>query len=136
QAGMGGGRVGRFFFLKPLDKLRRRLAVRRAGLDMLLYYVDIYTPYTSMKSRYATNNTARLWSDLAPDEQAAFPFDIGGIDWHDYIGNVHIPGLKRNVLNIEVPGLEEGHGVPVRTIPHLLPPSPHPFPDPLPPPIH
>jgi long-chain acyl-CoA synthetase len=116
-------------FLKPLDKIRRRLAVRRAGLDMLLYYVDIYTPYTSMKSRFATNNTARLWEELTPPEQTAFPFDIGTIDWHDYLGNVHIPGLKRNVLNIEVPGLEEGHGVPVRTIPDLLARSADRFPD-------
>jgi long-chain acyl-CoA synthetase len=116
-------------FLKPLDKQRRRLAVRRAGLDMLLYYVDIYTPYTSMKSRYATKNTAQLWAELTTADQAGFPFDIGIVDWHDYIGNVHIPGLKRNVLNIEVPGLEEGHGVPVRTIPDLLARSADRFPD-------
>jgi long-chain acyl-CoA synthetase len=116
-------------FLKPLDRARRRLAVRRAGLDMLLYYVDIYGPYTSMNSRFATANTARLWSELAPEDQASFPFDIGGIDWHDYIGNVHIPGLKRHVLNLEAPGLEEGHGVPVRTIPNLLARSADRFPD-------
>jgi long-chain acyl-CoA synthetase len=116
-------------FLKPLDKLRRRLAVRRAGVEMLMYYVDIYSPYTSMKSRFASDNTARLWAGLTPEEQAAFPFDVGGIDWHDYLGNVHIPGLKRNVLNLEVPGLEEGHGVPVRTIPDMLARSADRFPD-------
>jgi long-chain acyl-CoA synthetase len=84
-----------------------------------------------MKSRFATNNTTRLWTGLTPEEQALFPFDIGGIDWHDYLGNVHIPGLKRNVLNLEVPGLEEGHGVPVRTIPDLLARSADRFPDAL-----
>jgi long-chain acyl-CoA synthetase len=116
-------------FLKPLDKARRRLALRRAGLEMLLYYVDIYGPYTSMNSRFVTGNTRGLWASLSPEEQVLFPFDVGGIDWHDYIGNIHIPGLKRNVLNLEVPGLEEGHGVAVRTIPGLLSRSADRFPD-------
>jgi long-chain acyl-CoA synthetase len=116
-------------FLKPLGKLRRRLAVRKAGVDMLMYYVEIYGPYTSMKSRYATSNTASLWASMTPEEQALLPFDIGGIDWHDYLGNVHIPGLKRNVLNLEVGVLEEGHGVPVQTIPALLARSADRFPD-------
>jgi long-chain acyl-CoA synthetase len=116
-------------FVKPLGKARRRLALKGAALDMLLYYVDIYGPYTSMNSRYATGNTRSLWASLSPADQALFPFDVGGIDWHDYIGNIHIPGLKRNVLNLEVPGLEEGHGVPVRTIPELLARSADRFPD-------
>jgi long-chain acyl-CoA synthetase len=116
-------------FLQPLDKARRRLALRRAGVEMLIYYVDVYSPYTSMKSRFATNNTAQLWAGMTPADQAAFPFDIGGIDWHDYLGNVHIPGLKRNVLNLEVHGLEEGHGMPVRTIPDLLARAADRFPD-------
>jgi 1-acyl-sn-glycerol-3-phosphate acyltransferase len=53
-----------------------------------------------IESRYATGNTARLWASLSPEDQRLFNFDVSGIDWHDYIGNVHIPGLKRNVLNL------------------------------------
>jgi long-chain acyl-CoA synthetase len=107
-------------FIKPLDRLRRKLALRRASLDLLLYYVDIYGPYATLGSRFATGNTATLWASLPAEDQAQFHFDVGGIDWYDYIANIHIPGLKRHVLNLAVEGLEEGQGVTVRTIPDLL----------------
>jgi long-chain acyl-CoA synthetase len=107
-------------FVRPLDKLRRKLALRRAALDLLLYYVDIYGPYSMIGSRYATGNTAGLWASLSPEDQDRFHFDVAGIDWYDYIANIHIPGLKRHVLNLSVEGLEEGQGVTVRTIPDLL----------------
>jgi long-chain acyl-CoA synthetase len=116
-------------FVRPLDKLRRRLAVRRAGLDLLLYYIDIYTPYTTIESRYHARNTAALWASLSPEEQKQFPFDPTVIDWLDYISNVHIPGLKKYVLNLATEGLGEGEGVPVRTIPDLLARSADRFPD-------
>src|SRR5262245_5121610 len=107
-------------FLRPLDRLRRRLAVRSAGLDLLFYYLDIYTPYTLIESRYHTGNTARLWASLAPEDQRQFGFDVPALDWRDYIGNVHIPGLKRHVLNLTVEEAGEGTGTPVRTIRDLL----------------
>jgi long-chain acyl-CoA synthetase len=116
-------------FLRPLGKMRRRLALRRAGLDLLLYYVDIYSPYTTIASRFRTGNTAALWTSLDADDQRLFPFDATGIDWHDYIGNIHIPGLKRHVLNLTVEDLGEGRGVAVRTIPDLLARSADRFPE-------
>jgi long-chain acyl-CoA synthetase len=116
-------------FLRPIGKLRRRLALRRAGLDLLFYYIDIYSPYTTIASRFRTGNTARLWDSLDADDRRLFPFDATGIDWHDYIGNVHIPGLKRHVLNLTVEDLGEGIGVAVRTIPDLLARSADRFPE-------
>jgi long-chain acyl-CoA synthetase len=118
-----------FSFLRPLDRWRRRLALRRAGLDLLFYYIDIYSPYTTIASRFRTGNTAALWDSLDPEDQRLFPFDATGIDWHDYIGNVHIPGLKRHVLNLTVEDLGEGMGVAVRTIPDLLARSADRFPE-------
>ncbi len=107
-------------FVRKIDKLRRKLQVKRAGLDLLMYYVDIYSPYSNIRSRFATANTHALWNELSPEDQKQFDFDPRGIDWRDYIANVHIPGLKRNVLNLTVEELEEGSGTPVRTIPDLL----------------
>jgi long-chain acyl-CoA synthetase len=107
-------------FIRKIDKFRRKLAVKRAGLDLLLYYIDIYSPYAMIRSRYATANTQELWAGLSPEDQALFDFDARAIDWRDYIANVHIPGLKRNVLNLTVEELEEGSGTPLRIIPDLL----------------
>jgi long-chain acyl-CoA synthetase len=107
-------------FVRKIDRTRRRLKARRAQLDLLLYYVDIYSPYTNIESRYRTTNTQALWNTLSPEEQKEFGFDPRGIDWRDYIGNIHIPGLKRNVLNLSDEELDQSGGVPVRTIPDLL----------------
>lgn len=35
---------------------------------------------------------------MSKEEKAEFGFDVGSIDWKDYIQNVHIPGLKRHVM--------------------------------------
>ena len=107
-------------FIRRIDKFRRRLAAHGAALEMLLYYVDIYSPYSAMESRFQTALTQALWTSLGPDDQQVFNFDVRGIDWRDYIGNVHIPGLKHNVLNLAVEEIEGGSGVPLRTIPDLL----------------
>ncbi len=107
-------------FVRKIDRTRRRLKARGAQLDLLLYYVDIYSPYTNIESRYHTTNTQALWNSLSPEEQREFGFDPRGIDWRDYIGNIHIPGLKRNVLNLADEELDQSGGVPVRTIPDLL----------------
>src|SRR5262249_33255308 len=107
-------------FIRSVNKLRQRLKVKRAALDLLLYYVDIYSPYTSIESRYHAGNTAALWASLPAEDQRLFPFDVRGIDWRDYIANIHIPGLKKNVLNLATDDAAEGTGSPVRTIPELL----------------
>src|SRR5207249_4685505 len=86
--------------LSKIDRARRRLKAKRAQVELLRYYVDIYSPYTSIESRYYTTNTQALWNSLSAEEQKDFGFDPRGIDWRDYLGNIHIPGLKRNVLNL------------------------------------
>ena len=97
-------------FIRSLEKRRRKLAVRRASLDLLLYYVDIYSPYVAIEARFATGNTARLWSSLTPEDQQLFGFNVNSIDWPDYFANVHLPGLKRNVLNLADDSAKQGNG--------------------------
>jgi long-chain acyl-CoA synthetase len=116
-------------FLKPVSRLRQKLKVKRAALDMLQYYVDIYSPYTSIESRYHTGNVAALWESLSPADHALFNFDVRGIDWRVYVADVHIPGLRKHVLNQEVGEAEEGIVAPVRTIPELLARSADRYPD-------
>ena len=35
---------------------------------------------------------------MSEEEQQEFGFDVGNIDWEDYISNVHIPGLRKHVM--------------------------------------
>lgn len=87
-------------FWKKLDGLRNSLGTQRAAIDKLLYYVDIYGPYTRIEARYQTENTAALWRWLAPEDQRHFDFDVQKINWRSYLGKVHLPGLKKHVLNL------------------------------------
>jgi hypothetical protein len=40
----------------------------------------------------------KLFQELSEEEQQIFTFDVKNIEWHDYIGNVHIPGLRQHVM--------------------------------------
>lgn len=35
---------------------------------------------------------------MSGEEKREFRFDIGNIDWGDYVKNVHILGLRRHVM--------------------------------------
>lgn len=39
-----------------------------------------------------------LMEEMSDEEMRSFGFDAEGIDWVDYISNVHIPGLRRHVM--------------------------------------
>lgn len=48
--------------------------------------------------RFDNSNTERLMECMSEEEREEFGFDVGNIDWKDYISNVHIPGLRRHVM--------------------------------------
>lgn len=35
---------------------------------------------------------------MSEEEKRTFGFDVGSIDWKDYISNIHIPGLRSHVV--------------------------------------
>jgi hypothetical protein len=48
--------------------------------------------------RFDAANTQKLFSSLSPEDQELLPFDVAAIDWMHYLANVHLPGLRRFVL--------------------------------------
>lgn len=49
-------------------------------------------------TRFDNSNTQKLLEVMSEEEKEKFGFDVGSIDWNDYILNVHIPGLRRHVM--------------------------------------
>ncbi len=93
-------------------KMRARLRNLNTTLEQLLYYVDIYGPYVNLQCRFETAHGRELMEQLSPDERERFDFDARKIRWKNYLQDVHIPGLKRNILRMEAPpraGAGEGH---------------------------
>lgn len=100
------------FPLPGTRKVRTRLRNLNSKLEQLLYYVDIYGPYVTLDCRFETAHARELLEMLAPRERAQFDFDPRKIRWKNYIQDVHIPGLKRNILRMNVvprTGAGEGH---------------------------
>ncbi|KAI9153907.1 hypothetical protein LWI28_018280 [Acer negundo] len=80
-------------------KLSQKLEVIcRKSVEQAKYLAKIYEPYTFYSGRFDNSNTERLMEMMCEEEKKEFGFDVGSIDWKDYITNVHIPGLKRHVM--------------------------------------
>ncbi|KAI3743297.1 hypothetical protein L1987_61003 [Smallanthus sonchifolius] len=70
----------------------------KKSVEQAKYLANIYEPYTFYGGRFDNSNTQRLMGMMSEEERKTFGFDVGKIDWRDYISNVHIPGLRRHVM--------------------------------------
>ena len=77
---------------------RRLLSTMKIRLQRVLYYADIYHPYTHLECSFATGRARALHASLPESERRVFNMDVERIDWDRYIGDVHLPGLRRHVL--------------------------------------
>ena len=85
---------------------RRLLASLKVRLRRVLYYADIYHPYTHLHCAFETKRTREMFEKMPSAEQQTFNTDVTRIDWPSYMADVHIPGLRRHVLKDEVRGTE------------------------------
>ncbi|KAL5976734.1 hypothetical protein ACLOJK_021067 [Asimina triloba] len=67
-------------------------------MEKMMHMANIYEPYSFYAGRFDNKNTRELVGELSEEEKKAFCFDVGMIEWKDYIASVHIPGLARHVL--------------------------------------
>ncbi|KAF6150201.1 hypothetical protein GIB67_023156 [Kingdonia uniflora] len=80
-------------------KLSKRMAiVCKKSVEQANHLANIYEPYTFYGGRFDNTNIQKLMGEMSEDERRGFGFDVGSIDWKDYISNVHIPGLRRHVM--------------------------------------
>ena len=121
--------------LKASPRQKRLLGSMRVRLQRVLYYIDIYSPYTHLDCQFKTGRTRTLFESLPADERETFSLDVTRIDWKQYIEDIHLPGMRRNVLRDEFapeavlpeapqePGIEEARlqaEDEVQTIPDLV----------------
>ena len=89
----------------PAQK-KRMLGAIKSRLKRVLYYTDLFSPYTLLDCRFEFKRSRALFESLPPEEQQIFNMDVQRIDWAHYYKEVHLPGLRRHVLK------EEGAGDP------------------------
>ncbi|KAL8147186.1 hypothetical protein AgCh_004781 [Apium graveolens] len=92
-------RIGLADLPDPNGKVSRKLEnICRKSVEQAKYLANIYAPYTFYGGRFDNSNTERLMACMSEEEKRTFGFNLGSIDWKDYISNVHIPGLRRHVM--------------------------------------
>ncbi len=111
---------------KTGKKMRRKIASRKAAMDMLYYYGEIYEPYLNLGSTFQVDRALELYYDLDKEDQVLFNFDVSRMNWRHYVQNIHIPGIKKYLLKMEGTGsfelgavASEDEAFPT-TIPELL----------------
>lgn len=76
----------------------RKLSALSRQIEQLIYFAEIYSPYTHLDCHFADDALRDVMEKMHPDDRARFPFDVESIDWSDYLINRHIPGLRSFVL--------------------------------------
>ncbi|KAJ0088353.1 hypothetical protein Patl1_32894 [Pistacia atlantica] len=94
-----GKRCGLTAMAAMNEKRSKKLEIIcKKSVEQAKYLASIYEPYTFYGGRFDNSNTQRLMEIMSEEEKRSFGFDVGSIDWKDYITNVHIPGLRRHVM--------------------------------------
>jgi fatty acyl-CoA reductase len=91
-------------FWPGATRLRHELAVKQMQVERLEYYTRLYADYTRLSCQFTTYNTRRLFQSLTSQDRREFFFDPTAIEWQKYIQEIHLPGVRRNVLKRTGPG--------------------------------
>ncbi|PIN05112.1 Acyl-CoA reductase [Handroanthus impetiginosus] len=79
-----------------LQKHQKQYKARVAYAEQLC---KMYEFVGFFKARFHTGNTQKLLEEMSKEEQVNFEIDARKIDWRKYFVEVHIPGLRKHVLN-------------------------------------
>ena len=83
------------------NRRKRRLGAIKARLKRVQYFVDLFSPYTTLDCRFQMVKMLELYESLPPEEQRIFNVDVRQIDWEQYYQHTHLPGLRRHLLKRE-----------------------------------
>ncbi len=81
--------------------LRDRVTQFDKIISQAQYYSDIYGDYVEMETTFEDHNTQALYASLGPKEREEFFFDVGQLDWYDYMVDAHLPAVTRMLEQIE-----------------------------------
>lgn len=49
--------------------------------------------------RFHTGNSQKLIEEMSKEEKLSFEVDARNIDWRKYFQEIHIPGLRKHIIN-------------------------------------
>ncbi|KAK6130585.1 hypothetical protein DH2020_035677 [Rehmannia glutinosa] len=81
---------------KTLQKIQRQYKAKVAYAEQLC---KMYEFIGFFKARVSHRNTRKLLAEMSKEEQLNFEVDATKIDWRKYFVDIHIPGVRKHVLN-------------------------------------
>ncbi|XP_011085075.1 fatty acyl-CoA reductase 2 [Sesamum indicum] len=81
---------------KMVGRVKSRAKAKVAYAEQLC---KMYEFIGFIQGRFDTSNTQKLLKEMSQEEQLEFEVDATKIDWRNYFLEIHIPGLRKYVLN-------------------------------------
>jgi fatty acyl-CoA reductase len=81
-----------------------RIEERRTEAERALDYVQLYGAYAETEARFRIDRTLELFASLSAEDQQAFCFDPGVINWDHYVDEVHLPSVVEHARVRTSPG--------------------------------
>ncbi|KAM5334769.1 fatty acyl-CoA reductase 2 isoform 1-T1 [Glossophaga mutica] len=75
-------------------------------MNRLLRTVSVLEYFVNRSWEWSTNNTEMLMSELSPEDQRVFNFDVRQLNWLEYIEN-YVLGVKKYLLKEDMAGVPE-----------------------------
>jgi fatty acyl-CoA reductase len=100
QRGVTRERRGLQLKIAVLERLgfSTKARIMRANMRFLSYANRLgrtYAPFAVRNFTFTTDRLRQLESSLSPEDRAAFPMDVGAVDWARYVPDVHVPAVRR-----------------------------------------
>lgn len=86
-------------------------------ISKALQLAETFSPYTYLRSTFANEQMIATHAQLAFEDRELYPVTYGSIKPTDYLTEVHIPGLFRNVLQRPLPQNSKPAPVRLRKVP-------------------
>ncbi|KAG8375853.1 hypothetical protein BUALT_Bualt09G0002300 [Buddleja alternifolia] len=86
---------------KIIRKLQSQCKAKVAYAEQLC---KMYEFIGLFNARFHTGNTQKLLEEMSKEEQLDFEVDVMNIQWRKYFQEIHIPGLRKHLLNTPTTG--------------------------------
>jgi fatty acyl-CoA reductase len=84
--------------IRPYRRLMRWVVKSRKRIERVRGFSDLYSAYTVNSWIFMNEASRSLFDKLDAEDQARFGFDVQDLDWHTFWTQVHIPGMRRFVM--------------------------------------
>ncbi|MBP9680066.1 MAG: SDR family oxidoreductase [Bacteriovorax sp.] len=67
--------------------------------NRMLQMTRIFEPYTNIKCSFDNSEALKIHSKLSERDRLQFPITLEHLNWHHYLQKIHIPGLRKFVVD-------------------------------------